>query len=332
MRQYCLAAHAMKILCLTVFPDEFLALQRAIHHPWQETLTPCGTPYLATDYNGLQLALVHLSAKSLANPQRLISLGDHLKPQLIVMVGICRGNPAKVVLGDIIVAQKIFTLPTANRTSDSAYILAQPWQTRLLGQSSAWQQQIQTPRPKSSLHQRGWLLHTLYDHELKPDHCPPPQAHPERRHHCPDWPLIFEQLVTEKLLTADPVRLTALAIDLIRDNHALHLATGFPHDPAVPTVHLGAIADVTNTNFQTEEDPFATQTHLFGLDIGSAATTTLATAIDCPAIVIKAVQSYGNPQPPLPFRAYATEAAAQFFLGFLRHLTPQIPLSYSRSP
>lgn len=123
----------MKILCLTVFPDEFLALQRAIHHPWQETLTPCGTPYLATNYNGLQLALVHLSAKSLANPQRLISLGDHLKPQLIVMVGICRGNPAKVVLGDIIVAQKIFTLPTANRTSDSAYILAQPWQGRLLG-------------------------------------------------------------------------------------------------------------------------------------------------------------------------------------------------------
>ncbi|MEB3226582.1 MAG: hypothetical protein VKJ86_12345 [Synechococcus sp.] len=312
----------MDILCFTAFPDEFLALQRAIHHPWQETLTACGNPYLTTDYAGLQLALVHLSQKSITNPQQLLSLATSLDPTLIAMTGICQGNRAKVELGDIIVAQTIWALLTATTAKPEFYILDHPWQSQLLRQVPTWRQQIQTPRPKSSSHQRGWFLHTLYDHELKPDHCLSPQEHPERHFHCPDWSLIFEELVAEQLLNADPLRLTATALDLIRENQLLHLATGFPHDPVTPTIHLGAIADIAQADPSSLDTPAVFEHHppILGLDLGSYAVATLAAQLEYPLIVAKAVQSYHTVSDHVPFRAYAAEAAAQFFLGFLRSL------------
>ncbi|MBV5261068.1 5'-methylthioadenosine/S-adenosylhomocysteine nucleosidase [Synechococcus moorigangaii CMS01] len=314
---------AMDVLCLTALPDEFLALQRAIHHPWRETLAACGTPYFTANYADLRLALVYLSPQAITSPQRLISLVASLQPQVIVMVGVCQGNHTAVMLGDIIVAQTIWSLPTATTTQTNFYHLNHPWQSILLGQPPHWRQQIQTPRPKSTLHQRSWLLHTLYDHELKPDHCLSPQEHPERYYHCPDWPVIFEQLVAEQLLNPDPLRLTAAALDLIREDQSLHLATGFPHDPAVPAVHLGAIADITEADPFVLDDPnlFNIEPQILGLDVGSYGIASLAAQVERPLMVIKAVQSYRPLQPHDSFRAYAAETVSQFFLGFLRNLT-----------
>lgn len=311
----------MDILSFTTSPDAFLALQRAIHHPWQETYLPWGSPYLTTQYAGLELALIYLSPRAIADLQYFIPLVTKLQPRLLTLVGVCQGLQDRVALGDIIVAQQVLSLATAQaiRLGDRAA----PWQASLLGQPLNWQWQVQIPRPKSAPHQRGWLLHTLYDHELKPDHCLSPQEHPERQHHCPDWPLIFGQLVAEQLLNPDPLRLTAMALDLIREDQLLHLATGFPHDPVTSTVHLGAIADIIQVEPFTfgDFDILSAQPQILGLDVGSYAIAALAAQVEQPLMIIRAVQSYHPLQPQDPFRAYAAATATQFFLGFLRNLT-----------
>jgi hypothetical protein len=120
--------------------------------------------------------------------------------------------------------------------------------------------------------------------------------------------------------------LTAKAMDLIREDHALHLATGFPHDPAFPVLHLGAIADIIDPDASGlgQIDCSENLQHILGFDHGSYAIANLATQLAFIPIIINAVHRYALPrQEQEIFQTYALEAASQFFLDFLRHLAPQ---------
>ncbi len=263
---------------------------------------------------------------------RLIS---ELKPKAIFMTGICAGNSDKVKLGDVIVASKIFKVDTGKQTPEgffhdvTTYNLKPQWLHRLedLRQDKNWSQKIQTPRPKTYAHQKGWLLHTLHDHKWKPDLCPSPQNHPDRELHCPDWQTVIQQLVADELITLSSLNLTPKAIDLIDENRILHLDTGFPHDAASPEVHLGAMATTSSVQEDTELfnriKKYAGQRNILGVEMEGAAIGAVAEITGIPMLVVKAVQDYGDATKSDQFREYAAEASARFLLEFLETLDPE---------
>ncbi len=96
------------ILIITAVKDEFDVV-KSLEHDWQEKIDPSGFKYLERSENGMSWALARSSemgpefAANVAT--RLI---HYLKPRCLAMLGICAGDPKKVSLGDIIVAERLF--------------------------------------------------------------------------------------------------------------------------------------------------------------------------------------------------------------------------------
>lgn len=324
-----ITSNEIDCLIVTALVDEFNAIKNCLDG-WTNGVDQNGFPFCQTKIRDKVITIarpVQMGETHTANlATRLIS---ELKPKAIFMTGICAGNPDKVKLGDVIVASKIFKVDAGKQTPEgfshdlTTYNLKPQWLHRLqdLAQDTNWYKTIQTPRPKTYAHQKGWLLHTLHDYRWKPDLCPPPQNHPDRELHCPDWQTVIEELVTDELITLSPLSLTPKAIDLIDENPHLQLATSFPHDAASPEVHLGAMA----TTSSVQEDPelferikkYAGQRNILGIEMEGAAIGAVAEITGIPMLIVKAVQDYGDTHKSDQFRAYAAEASACFLLTFL---------------
>jgi nucleoside phosphorylase len=90
---------------------------------WKARNTPDMTPYLLGEFAGpddvrLSVALarsVHMGGRE-TSPVTSI-LVSALQPRCLAMTGVCAGNPARVALGDVVVATQVFAYEEGRQTA-----------------------------------------------------------------------------------------------------------------------------------------------------------------------------------------------------------------------
>lgn len=141
---------------------------------WKQLSGPDGYDYYVKDEE-LRFALVRsvsmgeVSASTMA--QRFLS---DLRPKYITMVGFCAGNKGNVMLGDVIVCEKIYRYGVGKQKSESefqheivSYSLDSAWKQMIERFGSSWRDSITIDRPQTFEKQRIELLRFLSDKGMK---------------------------------------------------------------------------------------------------------------------------------------------------------------------
>ena len=262
-------------------------------------------------------------------------LGE-LEPACLAMCGICAGYRGKVALGDVIVADQLYSydegksvvapdhepeLLHALRTFDlqATWKMDAAFLARELDLST-----LSHERPPSKDAQQRWLLHTLYAHETEGG--PIPTAHPDRAMACPGWTEQLRHALKGGLVIASAGRLalTDRGRETVLDERLLY-PDGLPADPPL-RVHIGAIATVK----MVHQDPAIFDRlrrvvrSTLGLEMEGSAIGDLATRFDKRSILIKSVGDHADNDKDDSFRAFACRASAEVLLSFLqKHLEPR---------
>ena len=262
-------------------------------------------------------------------------LGE-LDPACLAMCGICAGDRRKVALGDVIVADQLYSYDPGKLIAATGQEAELFHDLRSFDLQATWKMDaaflareidlsaLSHQRPPSKDAQRRWLLHTLYAHETEGG--PTPMAHPDRAMACPAWTEQLRHALKEGLVIASAGRLslTDQGRETVLDERLLY-PDGLPEDPPL-RVHVGAIATVS----MVRQDPeiFDRLRRLvrstLGLEMEGAAIGDLATRFSKRSILIKAVSDYADHDKDDSFRAFACRASAEVLLSFLqKHLEPR---------
>jgi nucleoside phosphorylase len=274
---------------------------------------------------------------------RATQLVTHLDPTCLAMCGICAGRRGDVFLGDVIVANRVYSydhgklvaaVDKRGRRSEQifhdieTYDLEKAWamDAAYFADDLGWSAELLGARPRSKADQERWILHTLLEHQSSGG--VPPAEHPDRKQRCPSWSNLLPALRSRGLIDKKPgvLRLTRKGQTLVQDERLRH-PDGLPADPPF-RVHIGAIA----TGKTVREDPGLfprLRKHVrttIGVEMEAAAIGYVAEHLDRRAIVVKAVCDYADHEKDDSFQAFAARAAAEFLIAFLsRHLPSRAP-------
>jgi nucleoside phosphorylase len=263
-------------------------------------------------------------------------LVNELDPVCLAMSGICAGRRGDVFLGDVVVASRLFdyeagktkvsTNAAGERVEDkfhkiTTYNLDARWQQRAQDWDPEWRKRWQAQRPLTLTWQEEWLLDALRRHEQgqgeKPD------AHPERKTHCPSWKDVILRLRKRGLLAASGLALTEAGRAHVDEQWLLHDGR-MPEDPPL-RVHVAPMA----TGSQVVQDPgifdrlSRLNRKLVALDMeGVAIGQVAALERGRRALVVKAVQDYADHDKDDSLRHFGVRVAAAFVLDFLRENLP----------
>jgi nucleoside phosphorylase len=208
------------VLLVTALQIEMEAARTAgsrgyANHPgvnsWTVEATESMVPYSVGAYrlsDGSQISI------ALARPTRMgisstapvaAALAERLKPKCLAMCGICAGNPTRVTLGDVVVAELTYAYDEGLRASGSF----QP-DHRQIAAADVWiraaqdisTDDLRTYGPSSTDIARSWLLECLYSHI-------DPTVHPARsRYVAPGlWPSLLHDVQAAGLIYRDGRRL-----------------------------------------------------------------------------------------------------------------------------
>ncbi|WP_437962676.1 pentapeptide repeat-containing protein (plasmid) [Sorangium sp. So ce119] len=258
-----------------------------------------------------------------------------LDPACLAMCGICAGDPGKVALGDVIVADRLYGFDQGKRVAPRGEGAELLHDLRTFDLAATWKMDaaflareldlaaLSRERPPSREAQQRWLLEALHAHETEGG--PPPVAHPDRRRACPGWTARLKEAVKDGLAATKggALRLTDAGRERALEERLLH-PDGPPADPPL-RVHVGAIATVTAVT----QDPGVwgdlqrVVRGTLGLDMEGAAIGDLAARCQKRSIFIKAVSDHADLAKDDGFRAFACRASAAVLLAFLQeHLDP----------
>ena len=175
---------------------------------------------------------------------RARTLIEFLAPLALAMCGICAGRKDDVFLGDVIVADRVFSydhgkLIASNESGHrveqifhdiETYNLERAWAMNLPDFARDWHEDWHKKRPLSLNSQSQWILHRLYAHQDKK--APAPRSHPERSTHCPDYTRALLSLIKRNLLIlkGDTLDLTEAGENLVLEERELYV-DGLPSDP-----------------------------------------------------------------------------------------------------
>ncbi|WP_437815759.1 pentapeptide repeat-containing protein [Sorangium sp. So ce1078] len=258
-----------------------------------------------------------------------------LDPACLAMCGICAGDPGKVALGDVIVADRLYSFDEGKRVAPPGQEAELLHDLRTFDLAAAWKMDaaflareldlaaLSRERPPSREAQQRWLLDALHAHEAEGG--PAPVAHPDRRRACPGWTARLKEAVKDGLIATNggALRLTDAGRERAQEERLLH-PDGPPSDPPL-RVRVGAIA----TFAAVMQDPgiWGDLQRLvrgtLGLDMEGAAIGDLAARCQKRSIFIKAVSDHADLAKDDGFRAFACRASAAVLLAFLqKHLAP----------
>lgn len=341
-----MVADHVDVLIITALQDELsavLAQGEGGEDSWMETRDRSGLPYHVREFLNVHGRRFVVAAAWSGEPgamgvtlrtERLI---DELDPACLAMCGICAGKRGPVFLGDVIVADRIFSydvreVPTAGDIPDweispqdiPTYNLEATWRVdaSYLARElewSEWSRNLAAFRPSSLDAQEQWLLHTLYDYER--DLGDTPVSHPMRRQRCPDWARVLPRLRYKGFLADGPgVLKLARAGNARVEEERLLYPDGLPEDPPF-RVHVGALATTTSLVSHPEIFDRLRRLHrrTLGIEMEASAIGRLAMGLGRRGIVVKAVSDYVDDEKDDRFRAFASRASAAFLLFFLQN-------------
>lgn len=337
------------VLIVTALPEEMQAL-RAVGYggpgAWEQAKDPDGFIYhhrqlLGDDGAPLRIAAAWTGAMGeAAAAARTASLIGHLSPACLSMCGICAGDPRSVFLGDVIVADRVYSYDHGKIIASAegegqkeprffhdieTYSLDPTWKMDVtyFSQDLGWSGELLKNRPPSRASQERWLLRAMLDQ--KAGSGPAAIEHPERRARCPDWPTLIRRLKDAGLVdgSAGVLSLTREGEQKAHDDR-LFYPDGCPEDPAF-RVHIGPLA----TGKTVRQDPALFERlevlvrKTVGVEMEGAAIGYVAQQLGRRAIVVKAVSDYADHDKDSSFRPFAARAAAEFLIRFLCHRAPR---------
>ncbi|XXY13664.1 pentapeptide repeat-containing protein [Sorangium sp. So ce216] len=338
------------ITALQLELDAVLALGEGGERGWQEALDPSGFRYHLREIpreparpGAAPLRVAAAWSGQMGEGAAAVRATDvvsHLDPACLAMCGICAGARGKVALGDVIVAQRVYSydhgklIATTDRRGRRSEALIRDIETYNLEKTWAMDAAylasdrdvcaaLAEERPRSLASQERWLLHRRFDHERAG--APLPTEHPELAARCPRYSQLVLLLREKGLLAKRPgvLKLTKEAKALVQEELLLH-PRGLPDDPPL-RVHVGPIA----TGKTVREDPelFSrlrreVRTTL-GAEMEAAAIGYVAEHMGRRSIIVKAVSDHGDHEKDDAFQAFAAHASARFLLAFLQKHMPE---------
>lgn len=293
----------------------------------------------------LKVAAAYCSAMgAIASADSAASLIHELSPRCLAMTGVCAGRRGEVNLGDVIVGDRLWTYDTGSVTSEPdesgvprqvfkadpmTYNLPAAWKLKAeffrVGATAPWLAQ----RPRSMEDQERWLMAGLRDgvDVLKSS---------ERTVRCSDYSKVIQRLRERGLLTNQGFNLTSEGRALSEDDLILY-PDGFP-EPEPFTIHVAPIG--TGTQVVRDEKIFSKLSihmrKVLGLEMEAAAIGAVAHRHNnLPAIVVKGVMDYADPDKNDNFKQFAARASAEVLIAFLCENLPPAschPSSLNTSP
>lgn len=250
------------------------------------------------------------------------------KPRCLAMCGVCAGRRGAVELGDVIIANRLWTYDSGklivkgNETGQRVehlegdfltYNIPPRWVHRAESFKPAPSSEWLTERPRSYEMQGDWLLEQLDKKDSKPNN------HPERATRCANWDRVLPWLWEKGLLKQSSLELTASGDAYIKAKR-LRYPDGLP-DPAPFRVHVGPIG--TGSRVVEDNEAFSKLKHvmrtMLGLEMEAAAIGSVARLHDVPMmIVMKGVMDFADSEKNDHFKDFAARASAECLLAFLR--------------
>lgn len=345
------------ILIITALFDELAAVWQlgdGGRDGWSNEKDPSGFPYHCKTFGTVADQPLRVAAAwagsmgETAAAVRSSTLIRHLRPLTLGMCGICAGRRDKVSLGDVIVADSVFSYDhgklIATVEADGqrietlyndikTYELDPIWAINAVyfRNETAWQRPLVPKRPLSLDSQRRWLLRTLFDHQEAKG--VEPLIHPDRATSCPSWPTTLAALENKGHVSLQSGSLALTTNGLAEvERDRLFYPDGIRKEPTFRT-HVGPIA----TGKTVREDPELFQRiakfsrKVLGVEMEAAAIGFVAQQARIPSIIVKSVSDFGDEDKDDGFREFACHASATFLLAFLMEHPPR-PLLYPDSP
>ncbi|WP_437971489.1 tetratricopeptide repeat protein [Sorangium sp. So ce260] len=308
---------------------------------WEKRRGPTGLEvafrtFRARDGSPVRVALTRaLEMGGVATTNATVPLLNAYEPRCVAMCGVCAGRRGDVQLGDVIVADRLWTYDTGasvvetdDQGREMTRFKADPFTYNL---DAIWKHAAESfrpddaeawlkDRPRSNDDQGDWLLARLLAGE-------DPRSHPERPSRCADFAKVVQALRKRGWLTPSGLCLADAGRAYIDDKLLLH-PDGMPEREPF-AVRVGPIG----TGTQVIRDP-----HLFdklsermrkvlGLEMEAAAIGAIAHLHGVERmIVMKGVMDHADPEKSDTFKAFAARASAECLIAFLRaNLRPAPP-------
>lgn len=344
-------AERTDVLVVTALQDELeavLALGPDGRNGWLESLDRHNFRYYRrnfTNARGLSFTVTAAWIGEMgerAATLRAQQLIDELEPECLAMCGICAGKRGEVSLGDVIVAERVYSYDegkyvAATTTPVTAhdgtffhdietYNFRRDWMmdASFFAREFEADEALARLRPPSRRAQRRWLLHAVFAYQFKQGTTP--VAHADRKARCPDWGTIITGLRNEGLLESKGgvLRLTPAGTERVEEDILLN-PDQTPDDLPF-RVHVGAIA----TGKAVQQDPKLfdrLKLHVkktLGIEMEGTAIAYVSERLGRRSIIVKAVADHADHEKDDGFRAFACAASAKFLLAFLcKHFSPR---------
>lgn len=320
------------VLILCALQDEYRALLSVntglMGQGWQERKTSSGWQIAEAQFLSDSGSPVHVIASFCAFMGKeqasatLAHLWREVPARCIAMSGICAGRRGKVALGDVLIADRLYSYDAGKLTvvDGVSSFQGDPIQ---VGPGPHWVQRMQivasvapgswiNDRPKMTLDtQEDWVLLCGLKGML-------PQAHPDFWHACPDWTLVLERLQKRGLID-DKGLITPAGSDRAGE---LHLKfNGRPRLTPPFQVHVAPIA--TGSAVIEDDEVFTnlgqSMRKVLRLDMEASALGVAGEFIRVPVIVAKGVSDFGDLDKDDRYRIFAARASAEYLVLLMRN-------------
>jgi nucleoside phosphorylase/tetratricopeptide (TPR) repeat protein len=299
---------------------------------WEERPGPTGftvafRTFKAANGAPLRVAVTRtLEVGGVAAASAAAPLVTAYRPSCLAMCGVCAGRRGKVQLGDVIIADRLWSYDTGKLTVEEVdgqrveriqgdtitYNLDPQWKQRAESFQPPADSSWLSARPLPYGPQMDWVLEQIL---LGGD----PRLHPERNTRCPDWKEVLTKLWKKKWLQESTLSLTLEGRAHIERLRLLHLE-GLPA-PEPFRAHLAPIG----TGNMVVEDPeifnrlSESMRKVLGLEMEGAAIGAVSHQHDVPyMLVMKGVMDFADSEKSDHFKPFAARASAECLLAFLR--------------
>jgi nucleoside phosphorylase len=248
-------------------------------------------------------------------------------PRCLAMCGVCAGRRGDVELGDVIIADRLWTYDTGKLKVETG--AEEQRVERVQGDvltynlNAIWKQKAERFMPEAGAHwlslrprpyeaQIDWLLECLI---LGED----PGQHPDRTSKCADYSKLVMQLWEKKWLEDGALSLAELGRRHIERQRRIHPEKLPEQKPF--KVHVGPIG----TGSRVVQDPQIfdklsdTMRKVLGLEMEASAIGAIAHLAQVPyMIVMKGVMDFADPAKSDNFKLFAARASVECLIAFLR--------------